>query len=86
MLQTTTGALLAGEVSHAVPAAEKRAIVIGGLSCAYDLVERGHNVTLLKAARCIGGRVMTIYDPLSDGQYAEVSASPLISSFLLQRQ
>ncbi len=69
MLQTTTGALLASDVSNAAPAAKIRAIVIGGLSCAYDLVERG----LLKASRCIGGRVMTVYDPLSDGQYAEVS-------------
>ena len=74
MLQTTTGALLAGAVSNAAPAAKKRVIVIGGLSCAYNLVEREHEVTLLEASRCIGGRVMTVYDPLSDGQYAEVSA------------
>lgn len=79
MLQTTTGALLAGAVSHAA-AAKKRVIVIGGLSCAYDLVERGHDVTLLEASRCIGGHVKTIYDPLPDGQYAEVGASQFISS------
>ena len=80
MLQTTTGALLAGAVSHAALAAKKRVIVIGGLSCAYDLVERGHDVTLLEASRCIGGHVKTIYDPLPDGQYAEVGASQFISS------
>lgn len=80
MLQTTTGALLAGDVSHAVPTAKKRVIVIGGLSCACNLVEREHEVTLLEASRCIGGHVMTVYDPLPDGQYAEVSASQFISS------
>lgn len=80
MLQTTTGALLAGAVSHAPAAAKKSVIVIGGLSCAYDLVERGHDVTLLEASRCIGGHVKTIYDSLPDGQYADVGAEQFISS------
>src|ERR1700710_1630918 len=78
MLQTTTGALLAGAVSHAEPAKRKRIIVIGGgiggLSCAFDLMERGHDVTVLEASRRTGGHVKTIYDPLPDGLYADVGA------------
>ncbi|WP_395742166.1 flavin monoamine oxidase family protein [Prosthecobacter sp.] len=77
MLQTTTGALLAGAVAHAAPAKKKVVIIgggIGGLSCAYDLMERGHDVTLLEASRRTGGHVKTIYDPLPDGLYADVGA------------
>src|SRR5712691_3742870 len=49
----------------------KRVIVagggIGGLSCAYELVRRGHDVTVLEAAGRTGGHVRTIRDPLADG-------------------
>lgn len=78
MLQTTTGALLAGVAAQAEPAKKKKVIVIGGgiggLSCAFDLMERGHDVTLLEASRRTGGHVKTIYDPLPDGLYADVGA------------
>lgn len=56
----------------------KKVIVAGGglagLSCAYELMERGHDVTLLEAARRTGGHVKTIRDPLPDGLYADVGA------------
>lgn len=47
---------------------------IGGLCCAFELMERGHEVTLLEASRRTGGHVKTIRDPLPDGLYADVGA------------
>ncbi|MBI5800084.1 MAG: FAD-dependent oxidoreductase [Verrucomicrobia bacterium] len=79
MLKTTTAALLA-TTAHlpAAQAVKKKVIVIGGgiggLSCAYDLMERGHDVTVLEASKRSGGHVKTIYDPLPDGLYADVGA------------
>ena len=56
----------------------KRVIVagggIGGLCCAFELMERGHEVTVLEASRRTGGHVKTIRDPLPDGLYADVGA------------
>ena len=79
-LQTAGTLLLAGTVSSlaATPARKKRVVVvgggIGGLSCAYELMERGHDVTLLEGSRRTGGHVKTIHDPLPDGLYADVGA------------
>jgi monoamine oxidase len=79
MLKAATVARIANAAS--IPAAQpakKRVIVIGGgiggLSCAYDLKERGHDVTVLEASQRTGGHVKTIYDPLPDGLYADVGA------------
>ena len=47
---------------------------IAGLSCAYELVRRGHDVTVLEASRRTGGHVKTIRDPLPGGLYADVGA------------
>src|SRR5439155_19872256 len=47
---------------------------IGGLCCAYELMERGHDVTVLEAAGRTGGHVRTIRDPLPDWFYADVGA------------
>jgi len=80
LLQTTGGALLAGAAAQlgAAETPKKKVIVIGGgiggLSCAFDLMERGHDVTVLEASRRTGGHVKTIYDPLPDGLYADVGA------------
>jgi monoamine oxidase len=56
----------------------KRVVVIGGgiggLSCAFELMERGHQVTVLEASARTGGHVKTIRDPLPDGLYADVGA------------
>ena len=56
----------------------KRVIVagagIGGLCCAFELMERGHDVTVLEASGRPGGHVKTIHDPLPDGLYADVGA------------
>lgn len=60
------------------PAKKKRIIVagagIGGLCCAYELMERGHEVVVIEASRRTGGHVKTIRDPLPDGLYADVGA------------
>jgi monoamine oxidase len=79
-LQTGGTLLLAGAASSlpAASARPKRIVVvgggIGGLCCAYELAERGHEVTLLEASRRTGGHVKTIREPLPDGLYADVGA------------
>src|SRR5438105_2143832 len=58
--------------------AKKRVLVIGagisGLSCAYELMGRGHNVTVLEASGRTGGHVRTSHDPFADGLYADLGA------------
>jgi monoamine oxidase len=44
---------------------------IAGLCCAYELMKRGHEVTVLEASSRHGGHVFTVHDGLSDGLYAE---------------
>src|SRR6187431_3774455 len=77
-LKTTGALLIAGALPAQEPKKPKRVIVvgggIGGLCCAYELMERGHEVTLLEGSRRTGGHVKTIRDPLPDGLYADVGA------------
>lgn len=47
---------------------------IGGLSCAYELMRRGHEVTVLEAAGRSGGHILTVRDCLADGLYADAGA------------
>ena len=47
---------------------------IGGLSCAWELVRRGHEVTVLEAADRTGGHVYTFREGLDDGLYADAGA------------
>lgn len=47
---------------------------IGGLTCGYELLKRGHHVTLLEAADQAGGHVRTLREGLSDGLYADLGA------------
>jgi monoamine oxidase len=68
----------AGSAQAAPGRTSKRVIVagggIGGLCCAFELMERGHDVTLLEASGRTGGHVKTINDPLPDNLYADVGA------------
>ena len=56
----------------------KRVIVagagIGGLSCAWELVRHGHDVTVVEASARTGGHVFTFRDGLDDGLYADGGA------------
>jgi monoamine oxidase len=58
--------------------AAKRVIVAGGgiagLCCGYELMRRGHDVTLLEASDRTGGHVYTVTDGLDDGLYGDAGA------------
>ena len=62
----------------ASPKVRKKVVIAGGglagLCCGYELMERGHDVTILEASRRTGGHVKTMRDPLPDGLYADVGA------------
>jgi len=47
---------------------------IGGLSCAYELMKSGHDVTVLEASNRTGGHVLTLCEPFADGLYADAGA------------
>jgi monoamine oxidase len=74
-LKLTAAALM---VPKAQPRTTRKVIVagagIGGLSCAWELVRRGHEVVVLEASERTGGHVFTFRDPLDDGLYADAGA------------
>lgn len=81
MLKLAGSSAIAGaaaSMAEGRPRKVKRVIIvgggIGGLCCAFELMERGHQVTLLEASRRTGGHVKTIRDPLPGGLYADVGA------------
>jgi len=47
---------------------------IGGLTTGYELMKRGHEVTVLEATGEPGGHVRTLEDGLADGLYADIGA------------
>lgn len=58
-----------------------RVLVLGaglsGLAAAWELVEAGHDVTILEARIRPGGRVLTLREPFADGLYAEAGGMAL---------
>ncbi len=74
-MKLTAGAVV---VAATQARAAKKVIVagagIGGLSCAWELVRRGHDVVVLEAADRTGGHVFTFREPLDDGLYADAGA------------
>jgi len=81
LLKLAGGALAAGASAvSARPQGKtvKKVIVAGagisGLCCAYELMKRGHDVTLLEAAGRSGGHILTVRDRLADGLYADAGA------------
>jgi monoamine oxidase len=75
-------ATLLADVTHPVARGlartPKRVIVggggIAGLCCAYELMKRGHEVTVLEASGNTGGHVRTVREGLADGLYADGGA------------
>src|SRR5215470_5333085 len=47
---------------------------IAGLSCAYELMKRGHDVTVLEASARTGGHVRAVRNGLADGLYVDAGA------------
>jgi monoamine oxidase len=64
--------------ARAQAASPKKIIIagggIGGLSCGYELMKRGHDVTVLEASGRVGGHVRTVRDGLADGLYVDAGA------------
>ncbi|HEX3130060.1 MAG TPA: NAD(P)/FAD-dependent oxidoreductase [Thermoanaerobaculia bacterium] len=64
---------------------KKKVIVVGaglaGLAAAYELVQLGHEVSVVEAQTRPGGRVYTLRSPFSDGLYAEAGAISFSDSF-----
>lgn len=61
------------------PAARPHSIVVvgagvAGLVAAYELMKAGHEPLLLEAQSRVGGRVCTLREPFTHGQYAETGA------------
>jgi monoamine oxidase len=69
---------LAVTVAARAAANPRKVIVAGagisGLSCAYELMKRGHDVTVLEALGRTGGHILTVRDGLADGLYADAGA------------
>jgi monoamine oxidase len=65
----------------------QRVIVVGagiaGLIAAFELMQSGHDVTVLEARMRPGGRVHTIRDEFSDGLYAEAGAYDFSDAYTL---
>lgn len=61
------------------PGARRTSVIVAGagitgLCCAYELMQRGLDVTVLEASGRYGGHVYTGYDGLSDGLFADYGA------------
>ena len=73
-LKLTAGALMAATTQRTARKVIVAGAGIGGLSCAWELVRRGHEVVVLEAADRTGGHVFTFRQPLDDGLYADAGA------------
>ena len=74
-----------GEADHESPGtllgsqSPKKVIIIGaglsGLVAGYELTRAGHDVMILESRNRVGGRVLTLRSPFSDGHFAEAGAA-----------
>jgi len=62
----------------------KKVVIIGagiaGLVAGFELSRAGHHVTILEARPRIGGRVLTLREPFTDGHLAEAGAARIPSN------
>ncbi len=72
---------------RAATASGRKILVLGagvsGLAAALKLCELGHDVTILEARARPGGRVHTLREPFSGGQYAEAGAGRIPATHTL---
>ena len=65
----------------------KNVIILGagisGLVAARELIAAGHNVTIIEASQRVGGRIKTLREPFSPGQYSEAGAMRVPNSHQL---
>ena len=65
----------------------KNVIILGagisGLVAARELRAAGHNVTIIEASQRVGGRIRTLREPFSPGQYSEAGAMRVPNSHQL---
>ncbi len=66
------------EDSRPRAAAHQRVIIVGagmaGLVAAYELLRAGHDPQLLEARQRVGGRILTLREPFTDGLYGNAGA------------
>lgn len=82
---------LLGINAHAQSANPPKTIVVlgaglAGLCAAYELRKRGHRVLILEAQTRPGGRVLTVRDGASQGQWIEMGATRIPDSHALTLQ
>ncbi|PYT52207.1 MAG: hypothetical protein DMG46_27530 [Acidobacteria bacterium] len=74
-------------ISAATSTKPQKVIVVGaglaGLIAAFELMQSGHDVTLLEARMRPGGRIHTMRDQFSDGLYAEAGAYDFTDAYVL---
>jgi monoamine oxidase len=75
---TASATLLLTQPEPTCAKTAKKVVVAGGgiagLCCAYELVRRGHNVTVLEASNRVGGHVKTVRTGLPDELYVDAGA------------
>lgn len=83
-LAGAAGVAAAPYLLASVSARAQKILVIGagmaGLSAAFELVARGHDVTVLEARTRPGGRVFTMREAFADGLYADAGAMQVYDS------